>query len=131
MVGTTIFGDQPDNMVRVEAKNLGVSIQLQTLKAESFLLTMKEVIEDQRYAALWVVVLQAKCRPDTGICVVCFPVKPVFCGMCYSMCGGLEGPSFLLLLIPILSVVLKDASAYGGMMVSSLQGVIMTFSYFG
>jgi hypothetical protein len=47
------------------------------------------------------------------------------------MCGGLEGPSFLLLLIPILSVVLKDASAYGGMMVSSLQGVIMTFSYFG
>ena len=56
MVGTTIFGDQPDNMVRVEAKNLGVSIQLQTLKAESFVLTMKEVIEDQRYAALWVVV---------------------------------------------------------------------------
>jgi UDP:flavonoid glycosyltransferase YjiC (YdhE family) len=57
MVGIPFFGDQPENMVRVEAKNLGVSIQLQTLKAESFLLTMKEVIEDQRYAALWVVVL--------------------------------------------------------------------------
>nr|AAH25940.1 UDP glycosyltransferases 3 family, polypeptide A1 [Mus musculus] len=49
MVGIPFFGDQPENMVRVEAKNLGVSIQLQTLKAESFLLTMKEVIEDQRY----------------------------------------------------------------------------------
>uniref|UniRef100_A0A8C6IHR7 glucuronosyltransferase n=1 Tax=Mus spicilegus TaxID=10103 RepID=A0A8C6IHR7_MUSSI len=36
MVGTTIFGDQPENM-------------LQTLKAESFALTMKEVIEDKRY----------------------------------------------------------------------------------
>ena len=56
MVGIPFFFDQPENMVRVEAKNLGVSIQLQTLKAESFLLTMKEVIEDQRYAALWVVV---------------------------------------------------------------------------
>ncbi|XP_031216487.1 UDP-glucuronosyltransferase 3A2-like [Mastomys coucha] len=49
MVGITIFGDQPENMVRVEAKNIGVSIQIQTLKAETFALTMKEVIEDKRY----------------------------------------------------------------------------------
>uniref|UniRef100_A0A8C6IHW6 UDP-glucuronosyltransferase n=1 Tax=Mus spicilegus TaxID=10103 RepID=A0A8C6IHW6_MUSSI len=49
MVGIPFFSDQPENMVRVEAKNLGVSIQLQKLKAESFALTMKEVIEDQRY----------------------------------------------------------------------------------
>ena len=56
MVGITVFGDQPENMVRVEAKNIGVSLHLQTLKAEMLELTMKEVIEDKRYAALWVVV---------------------------------------------------------------------------
>ncbi|GAB1299240.1 UDP-glucuronosyltransferase 3A2 [Apodemus speciosus] len=49
MVGIPFFGDQPENMVRVEAKNIGVSVQLQTLKAEMFALTMKEVIEDKRY----------------------------------------------------------------------------------
>nr|AAH34837.1 UDP glycosyltransferases 3 family, polypeptide A2 [Mus musculus] len=49
MVGIPFFFDQPENMVRVEAKNLGVSIQLQTLKAESFALTMKKIIEDKRY----------------------------------------------------------------------------------
>jgi hypothetical protein len=79
MVGIPFFFDQPENMVRVEAKNLGVSIQLQTLKAESFALTMKKIIEDKRYAAFWVVVRKTECRPDTGICVVCFPVKLEFC----------------------------------------------------
>ncbi|XP_052015720.1 UDP-glucuronosyltransferase 3A2-like [Apodemus sylvaticus] len=49
MVGIPFFTDQPENMVRVEAKNMGVSIQLQTLKAETLALTMKKVIEDKRY----------------------------------------------------------------------------------
>lgn len=49
MVGIPFFGDQHENMVRVEAKKIGVSVQLQTLKAETFALTMKAVIEDKRY----------------------------------------------------------------------------------
>nr|XP_034379497.1 UDP-glucuronosyltransferase 3A2-like isoform X2 [Arvicanthis niloticus] len=49
MVGIPFFADQPENMVRVEAKKIGVSVQIQTLKAETFALTMKEVIEDKRY----------------------------------------------------------------------------------
>ncbi|XP_031215847.1 UDP-glucuronosyltransferase 3A2-like [Mastomys coucha] len=49
IVGIPFSTDQPEIMVRVEAKNLGVSIQIQTLKAETFALTMKEVIEDKRY----------------------------------------------------------------------------------
>ncbi|XP_028623449.1 UDP-glucuronosyltransferase 3A2-like [Grammomys surdaster] len=49
IVGIPFFADQPENMVRVEAKKIGVSIQIQKLKAETFALTMKEVIEDKRY----------------------------------------------------------------------------------
>ncbi|XP_028623478.1 UDP-glucuronosyltransferase 3A2-like [Grammomys surdaster] len=49
MVGIPFFADQPENMVRVEAKKIGVSIQIQKLKAETFALTMKEVIEGKRY----------------------------------------------------------------------------------
>ncbi|CAO2592375.1 UDP-glucuronosyltransferase 3A2 [Lemmus lemmus] len=49
MVGIPYFLDQPENMVRIEAKKIGVSVQLETLKAETFALTLKEVIEDKRY----------------------------------------------------------------------------------
>ncbi|XP_058163728.1 UDP-glucuronosyltransferase 3A2 isoform X2 [Dasypus novemcinctus] len=49
MVGIPFFGDQPDNLVRVEAKNFGVSIQLKELKAEILVLKMKQVIEDKRF----------------------------------------------------------------------------------
>lgn len=49
MVGIPFCADQPENMVQVEAKKIGVSVQIQTLKAETFALTMKEVIEDKRY----------------------------------------------------------------------------------
>ncbi|XP_029796860.1 UDP-glucuronosyltransferase 3A1-like isoform X1 [Suricata suricatta] len=49
MVGIPILGDQPENIVRVEAKKLGVSIQLKQIKAETLALKMKEVIEDKRY----------------------------------------------------------------------------------
>ncbi|XP_051038645.1 UDP-glucuronosyltransferase 3A1 [Phodopus roborovskii] len=49
MVGIPFFGDEYENMVRVEAKKIGVSVQLQTLKAETFALTLKEVLEDKRY----------------------------------------------------------------------------------
>ncbi|XP_021045131.1 UDP-glucuronosyltransferase 3A2-like [Mus pahari] len=131
MVGIPFFADQPENMVRVEAKNLGVSIQLQSLKAESFALTMKEVIEDKRYAALWVVVPKTECWHDRGISLVCFPAKPEFCGMCFSMFVNLEVSAFPLLLIPILSEMLKDVFAYGGMMFSFFAQYLYDFSYFG
>ncbi|XP_059132729.1 UDP-glucuronosyltransferase 3A1-like [Peromyscus eremicus] len=49
MVGIPFFVDQPQNMVLVEAKKIGVSVQLETLKAETFPLTLKEVIEVKRY----------------------------------------------------------------------------------
>uniref|UniRef100_A0A8C8UMZ7 UDP-glucuronosyltransferase n=2 Tax=Peromyscus maniculatus bairdii TaxID=230844 RepID=A0A8C8UMZ7_PERMB len=49
MVGIPFFLDQPKNMVLVEAKKIGVSVQLETLKAETFALTLKEVIEDKRF----------------------------------------------------------------------------------
>ncbi|XP_007951418.1 UDP-glucuronosyltransferase 3A2-like [Orycteropus afer afer] len=49
MVGIPLFGDQPENLLRVEAKNLGITIQLKQLKAETFVLKMKQVIEDKRY----------------------------------------------------------------------------------
>lgn len=53
IVGLPIFGDQPGNMVRVEAKKFGVSIPFKQIKAETLALTMKQVIEDKRCAALW------------------------------------------------------------------------------
>ncbi|XP_019488517.1 PREDICTED: UDP-glucuronosyltransferase 3A1-like [Hipposideros armiger] len=49
MVGVPSFGDQPENMVRVEAKKLGVSIPFNQIKAETLALKMKQVIEDKRY----------------------------------------------------------------------------------
>ncbi|XP_048965311.1 UDP-glucuronosyltransferase 3A1-like isoform X2 [Canis lupus dingo] len=49
MVGIPVLGDQPENLVRVEAKKFGVSIQLQQIKAETLALKMKQVIEDKRY----------------------------------------------------------------------------------
>ncbi|XP_052598764.1 UDP-glucuronosyltransferase 3A1-like [Peromyscus californicus insignis] len=49
MVGIPFLGDQAENMVVVEAKKIGVSVQLETLKAETFAHTLKEVIEDKRY----------------------------------------------------------------------------------
>ncbi|XP_052599721.1 UDP-glucuronosyltransferase 3A2-like [Peromyscus californicus insignis] len=49
MVGIPFLADQPENMVLVEAKKIGVSVQLETLKAETFALTLKKVIEDKRY----------------------------------------------------------------------------------
>ncbi|XP_076407906.1 UDP-glucuronosyltransferase 3A1 isoform X2 [Peromyscus maniculatus bairdii] len=49
MVGIPFFGDQVENMVRIEAKKIGVSVQLETLKAETFARTLKEVIEDKRF----------------------------------------------------------------------------------
>lgn len=53
MVGIPFFADQPENMVLIEAKKIGVSVHVDTLKAETFALTLKEVIENKRYAVLW------------------------------------------------------------------------------
>ena len=52
MVGIPVLSDQHDNVVRIEVKNLGVSLQLKQLKAEMLALKMKKVIEDKRYVAL-------------------------------------------------------------------------------
>ncbi|XP_023610770.1 UDP-glucuronosyltransferase 3A2 isoform X2 [Myotis lucifugus] len=41
--------DQPGNLVRVEAKHLGVSIPIEQLKAETLALKMKQVIGDKSY----------------------------------------------------------------------------------
>nr|XP_010975899.2 UDP-glucuronosyltransferase 3A1-like [Camelus dromedarius] len=49
MVGIPILEDQHENMLRVEARNFGVSIQLKQLKAETLVLKMKQVMEDKRY----------------------------------------------------------------------------------
>uniref|UniRef100_A0A8C3FD60 glucuronosyltransferase n=1 Tax=Chrysemys picta bellii TaxID=8478 RepID=A0A8C3FD60_CHRPI len=40
---------QHDNMVRVEAKNMGITLRIDQLKADKFTRTMKQVIEDKRY----------------------------------------------------------------------------------
>ncbi|XP_044772615.1 UDP-glucuronosyltransferase 3A2-like [Neomonachus schauinslandi] len=49
MVGIPVLGEQTENLVRVEAKKFGVSIQLKKVKAKTLALKMKEVIEDKRY----------------------------------------------------------------------------------
>ncbi|XP_042808024.1 UDP-glucuronosyltransferase 3A2-like isoform X1 [Panthera leo] len=49
MVAIPVVKEQAENMVRVEAKKFGVSIQLKQIKAETLALKMKEVIEDKRY----------------------------------------------------------------------------------
>ena len=53
MVGIPVLGEQAENLIRVEAKKFGVSIQLKQVKAETLALKMKEVIEDKRYGAFW------------------------------------------------------------------------------
>lgn len=53
MVGISLFGDQPENLLRVETKHLGVSVQLKQLKSDTLALKMKQVIEDKRYVTLW------------------------------------------------------------------------------
>ncbi|XP_038178423.1 UDP-glucuronosyltransferase 3A1-like [Arvicola amphibius] len=49
MVGIPFFADQPENLVLIEAKKMGVSVQAETLKAGSFAVTLKEVIENKRF----------------------------------------------------------------------------------
>ncbi|XP_004698415.1 UDP-glucuronosyltransferase 3A2 [Echinops telfairi] len=49
VVGIPLFGDQPENLVRVEAKHLGVTMSLKQLKAETLARKMKQVMEDKRY----------------------------------------------------------------------------------
>ncbi|XP_047722903.1 UDP-glucuronosyltransferase 3A1-like isoform X4 [Prionailurus viverrinus] len=49
LVGIPLFGDQPENLVRVEAKKFGVSIPLKQIKEETLVVKMKQVIEDKRY----------------------------------------------------------------------------------
>ncbi|XP_076973086.1 UDP-glucuronosyltransferase 3A2-like isoform X2 [Tamandua tetradactyla] len=49
VVGIPFFGDQPENLLRVEAKNFGVSIQLKDLKAETLAVKMKQVLKDKRF----------------------------------------------------------------------------------
>ncbi|XP_036919069.1 UDP-glucuronosyltransferase 3A1-like isoform X1 [Sturnira hondurensis] len=51
MVGIPLQWDQPENIIRVEAKNLGVSIRMEQLTAETLVRKMKQVIEDKRYKA--------------------------------------------------------------------------------
>lgn len=51
MVGIPLQSDQPGNIIRMEAKNLGVSILVQQLTAEALALKMKQVIEDKRCVA--------------------------------------------------------------------------------
>uniref|UniRef100_UPI00398EB0BE UDP-glucuronosyltransferase 3A1-like n=1 Tax=Pristiophorus japonicus TaxID=55135 RepID=UPI00398EB0BE len=51
VIGIPLFGDQFDNMVRVEAKGLGVTIQVNQLHARGFSQAMATVIGDKRYKA--------------------------------------------------------------------------------
>uniref|UniRef100_A0A8C0JBA1 glucuronosyltransferase n=1 Tax=Chelonoidis abingdonii TaxID=106734 RepID=A0A8C0JBA1_CHEAB len=43
VVGISLFGDQHDNMVRVEAKNMGIPLQTDQLKADKFTRTMNTI----------------------------------------------------------------------------------------
>ncbi|KAM6224375.1 UDP-glucuronosyltransferase 3A1 [Rhynchocyon petersi] len=49
ILGIPLFGDQPDNLLRVEDKKFGVTVSIKQFKAETFALKMKQVIEDKRY----------------------------------------------------------------------------------
>nr|XP_006116827.2 UDP-glucuronosyltransferase 3A2-like [Pelodiscus sinensis] len=49
VVGIPLFGDQYDNMVRVEAKKMGIALRIDQLTTDIFTRTMKQVIEDKRY----------------------------------------------------------------------------------
>nr|XP_030699515.2 UDP-glucuronosyltransferase 3A2 [Globicephala melas] len=67
MVEIPLFGDQPENLLRVDAKNFGVSIQLKQIKAETLALNMKQVIEDKR---------QKSAMVDTSIMKRSHPLTP-------------------------------------------------------
>nr|XP_003224312.1 PREDICTED: UDP-glucuronosyltransferase 3A1 [Anolis carolinensis] len=49
VVGIPLFGDQHDNMIRVEARSMGLSVSIDQLEADSFGSAMKQVIRHQRY----------------------------------------------------------------------------------
>ncbi|XP_041041301.1 UDP-glucuronosyltransferase 3A1-like [Carcharodon carcharias] len=49
VIGIPLFGDQFDNMVRAEAKGLGLTIQVSQLKAQELSNAMATVIGDKRY----------------------------------------------------------------------------------
>ncbi|XP_062984238.1 UDP-glucuronosyltransferase 3A2 [Elgaria multicarinata webbii] len=49
VVGIPVLGDHLDNMVRVEARKMGLFLHITQLKAEDFTHAMKEVIGDPRY----------------------------------------------------------------------------------
>ncbi|XP_052015830.1 UDP-glucuronosyltransferase 3A2-like [Apodemus sylvaticus] len=49
IVGIPINLDQPYNMVRVEARKFGISIQPEDVKEETLVLKIKQVMEDKRY----------------------------------------------------------------------------------
>lgn len=49
LVGIPLFTDQPGNPLWVEAKNMGVSILIEQLKAETLALKIKQVMGDKRY----------------------------------------------------------------------------------
>ncbi|XP_068390898.1 UDP-glucuronosyltransferase 3A1-like [Eschrichtius robustus] len=67
MVEISLFGDQPENLLRVEAKNFGVSIQLKQINTETLALNMKQVIEDKR---------QKSAMVDTSIMKRSHPLTP-------------------------------------------------------
>ncbi|XP_068107339.1 UDP-glucuronosyltransferase 3A1-like [Hyperolius riggenbachi] len=49
LLGIPLFGDQPENLVRAEARNLGRFILPQNLKAENFASTIQHIIENKSY----------------------------------------------------------------------------------
>ncbi|XP_029434707.1 UDP-glucuronosyltransferase 3A2 [Rhinatrema bivittatum] len=49
VVGIPLFGDQFDNMVRVEAKQIGISLPPYQLTADRFAKAMKQILEDDKY----------------------------------------------------------------------------------
>ncbi|XP_067838459.1 UDP-glucuronosyltransferase 3A1-like isoform X2 [Heptranchias perlo] len=51
VIGIPLFGDQFDNMVRAEAKGLGLTIQVNQLQARDLSAAMAKVIGDKRYKA--------------------------------------------------------------------------------
>ncbi|XP_062905720.1 UDP-glucuronosyltransferase 3A1-like [Mobula hypostoma] len=51
VIGIPLFGDQFDNMVRVEAKGLGLTVHVTQVQADHLSHTMATVIKDKRYKA--------------------------------------------------------------------------------
>ncbi|XP_064410286.1 UDP-glucuronosyltransferase 3A1-like isoform X2 [Latimeria chalumnae] len=49
VLGIPLFGDQFDNLVRVETKQLGIALKIDELKAHTFANTMKKLMQDKRY----------------------------------------------------------------------------------